>query len=173
VWQGTGYRPLPDADAARRLFDFAAAPWPEAAPPVFCWGAHVAAGTDRPGGTGDRPGAAGERLVGAVVAERAERAVMLYGPVIEVDTPLGGGEMVDALDVAAQLVAAAVDHATALGVETIFARPQGLDRIWIRHGFLPVPEGALPAALGSRQGVGLYAWHGGTALWTFRERPQD
>lgn len=173
MWQGTGYRPLPDADAARRLFDFAAAPWPDAAPPLFCWGAHVAVGT------GDRSVPAGERLVGAVVAERAERAVMLYGPVIEVDTPLDGGELlggsqsIDALDVAAQLVAAAIDHATALGVETVFARPQGLDRIWIRHGFLPVPEGALPAALGSRPGVGLYAWRGGTALWTFRERPQD
>ena len=167
MWQGTGYRPLPDADAARRLFDFAAAPWPEAATPLFCWGAHVAAGT------GDRSVAAGERLVGAVVAERAERGVMLYGPVIEVDEPVGGGEVIDALEVAAQLVAAAIDHATALGVETVFARPQGLDRIWIRYGFLPVPEGALPAALGSRQGVGLYAWRGGTALWTFRERPQD
>jgi hypothetical protein len=75
--------------------------------------------------------------------------------------------------VAAQLVGAAIDHASALGVETVFARPQGLDRIWIRYGFLPVPEGALPAALGGRQGVGLYAWRGGTALWTFRERPQD
>ena len=174
MWQGTGYRPLPDADAARRLFDFAAAPWPETATPAFCWGAHVAGGT-------------GERLVGAVVAERAERAVMLYGPVIEVETPmggagvppggaempLGGGQRMDALEVAAQLVAAAIDHASALGVETVFARPQGLDRIWIRYGFLPVPEGALPAALGSRQGVGLYAWRGGTALWTFRERPQD
>ena len=159
VWQGTGYRPLPDAGPARRLFDFVATPWPETVTPALCWGAHVAAG-------------AGERLVGAVVAERAERAAMLYGPVIEVTPPVDGGEAVDALEVAAQLVAAAVDHASALGVETIFARPQGLDRIWIRYGFLPVPEGALPAALG-RQGVGLYAWRGGTALWTFRERPQD
>jgi hypothetical protein len=159
VWQGTGYRLLPDADAARPLFDFAAVPWPETATPAFCWGAHVAS-------------TAGERLVGAVVAERAERAAMLYGPVIEVDAPMGGQD-VDPLDVAAQLVAAAVDHAAALGVETIFARPQGLDRIWIRYGFLPVPEGALPEALGGRHGVGLYAWRGGTALWTFRERPQD
>ena len=157
VWQGTGYRPLPHADAARRLFDFAAAPWPETATPLFCWGAHVAAGT-------------GERLVGAVVAERAERAAMLYGPVIEVAPAKSGDEIVDALEVAAQLVAAALDHASALGVETVFARPQGLDRIWIRYGFLPVPEGALPPALGGRQGVGLYAWRGGTALWTFRER---
>jgi hypothetical protein len=245
VWQGTGFRPLPDADPARRLFDFAAVPWPEtfivagaaspdstvgglpkqgpgsvvagAASPdstvgglpkqgpgsvvagaarpdstvgglpkegpgsvAFCWGAHVAAAT-------------GERLVGAIVAERSERAVMLHGPVVAVEAPMVGGEnpvvgseipvvgseipvvgseIVDALEVAAQLVAAALDHAAALGIETVFARPQGLDRIWIRYGFIPVPEGALPAALGGRQGAGLYAWRGGTALWTFRERPQ-
>jgi hypothetical protein len=88
--------------------------------------------------------------------------VMLEGPVVGVETE-------DALEVAAQLVAAAIDHAQALGVETIFARPRGLDRIWIRYGFLPVPEGALPAALAGRERVGLYAWRGGTALWTFRE----
>jgi N-acetylglutamate synthase-like GNAT family acetyltransferase len=124
-------------------------PWPEGAT-AFCWGAHVADG-------------GGERLVGAIVAEPAERAVMLAGPVIAVDAE-------DALEVAAQLVTAAIDHAQALGVETVFARPQGLDRIWIRYGFLPVPESALPAALAGRERVGLYAWRGGTALWTFRER---
>jgi hypothetical protein len=150
VWQGVGYRPLPDPAVARRLFDFAAVPWPEAAAPAFCWGAHVA-------------GAGGEELVGAIVAESADRAVMLAGPVVAVETD-------DALEVAAQLVAAAIDHAQALGVEMIFTRPQGLDRIWIRYGFLPVPEGALPPALAGRERVGLYAWRGGTALWTFREK---
>ena len=152
VWQGVGYRPMPDTGAPRRLFDFAAVPWPGTSAPVFCWGAHVA-------------GASGERLVGSIVAEGADRAVMLFGPVIALETG-------DALEVAAQLVTAALDHATALGAETIFARPQGLDRIWIRYGFLPVPEGALPQALGGRERIGLYAWRGGTALWTFRERPQ-
>ena len=153
VWQGIGYRPLPDTARARPLFDFAAVPWPETAAPAFCWGAHAAQPT-------------GERLVAAVVAERAERALTLYGPVVAVDTA-------DPLEVAAQLVAAAVDHATALGVETIFARPQGLDRVWIRHGFIPVPETALPPALGGRLGAGLYAWRGGSALWTFREPARD
>jgi hypothetical protein len=153
VWQGVGYRPLPDAAVARRLFDFAAVSWPEGGAPAFAWGAYVA-------------GAGGEQLVGAVVAEPAERAVMLAGPVVAADRE-------DALEIAAQLVAAALDHAGALGAETIFARPQGLDRIWIRYGFLPVPEGALPAALAGRERVGLYAWRGGTALWTFRERPAE
>jgi hypothetical protein len=173
VWHGVGYRPLPETGAPRRLFDFAAVPWPETTAPDFCWGAHVA-------------GADGERLVGAVVAERADRAIMLFGPVIAVgredapvgreDAPVGREDATvkseDALEVAAQLVAAALDHATALGVETVFARPQGLDRVWIRYGFLPVPEGALPGALGGRERIGLYAWRGGTALWTFRERIQ-
>ena len=143
---------MPDTGTARPLFDFAAVPWPETSTPAFCWGAHVA-------------GASGERLVGAIVAEGADRALMFFGPVIALETE-------DALEVAAQLVAAALDHATALGAETIFARPQGLDRVWIRYGFLPVPEGALPQALGGRERIGLYAWRGGTALWTFRERPQ-
>ena len=152
MWQGVGYRPLPDTAAARRLFDFAAVAWPATSAAAFCWGAHVA-------------GADGERLVGAVVAEPAERAVMLDGPVVAVDAE-------DLLEIAAQLVAAAIDHATALGVETIFARPQGLDRIWIRYGFVPVPQGALPSSLGGRERVGLYAWRGGTALWTFREKTE-
>ena len=153
VWQGIGYRPLPDAAGARPLFDFAAVPWPETAAPAFCWGAHAAQQT-------------GDRLIAAVVAERAERALTLYGPVVAVDTA-------EALEVAAQLVAAAVDHATALGVETVFARPQGLDRVWIRYGFIPVPETALPPALSGRPGAGLYAWRGGSALWTFREPARD
>ena len=147
VWQGVGYRPRSDADTARPLFDFAAVPWPETTT-TFCWGAHVAA-------------ASGEHLVGALLAERVERTAMLHGPVVAVDVE-------DALEIAGQLVAAALDHASALGVETVFARPLGLDRVWIRHGFIPVPEGALPAALGRRERIGLYAWRGGTALWTFR-----
>ena len=75
----------------------------------------------------------------------------------------------DPLEVASQLLAAAIDHATALGAVTLFARPQGLDRVWIRFGFIPVPEVALPPALAGRAGAGLYAWRGGSALWTLRE----
>lgn len=153
AWQGVGYRPLPDATAARRLLDFAAVPWPETATPAFCWGAHVAT-------------AGVERLAAAIVAERLDNMAMLYGPVVDVDAP-------DALEIAAQLVSVALDHATALGLETVFARPQGLDRVWIRYGFIPLPESALPPALGSRQGAGLYAWRGGSALWTFRDPARD
>lgn len=148
VWQGVGYRPLTDVAAARPLFDFAALPWPDPRDVAFAWGAHVAEG-------------GGERLVGALVAEAAGRAMFLHGPVVR-DAP-------EPLEVAAQLVAAALDHASALGAETLYTRPQGLDRVWVRFGFIPLPESALPDAFAGRPGVGLYAWRGGSALWTFRE----
>lgn len=147
VWQGVGYRPLPDATSARRLFDFAAVPWPET-PLEFGWGAWTAASAD-------------EQLVGVVLAERGETVLMLHGPVV-----VGGP---DPREIAAQLVSAALDHGRAIGAGTIFARPQGLDRIWVRFGFIPVPENFLPAALAGRPETGLYAWRGGSALWTPRE----
>jgi hypothetical protein len=149
VWQGIGYRPLPDGAGARPLFDFAALSWPEPAKLVFAWGAFAAAPP-------------GERLVGAVLAERHERAVFLHGPVV------GAGEA-EPLEIAAHLVTAALDHASALASEVVFARPQGLDRVWVRFGFIPVPESTLPDALAGRAGAGLYAWRGGSALWTLRE----
>ena len=160
VWQGVGYRPLVDAGRARALFDFAAVPWPERL--AFAWGAFTS-------------GAGGERLVGAVAAERHATVAMLHGPVMAVaepGSPAGASAAdgtLDPLEAAAQLLGAAIDHATALGVNTLYARPQGLDRVWVRLGFIPVPEVALPAALTGRPGVGLYAWRGGSALWTLRE----
>jgi hypothetical protein len=45
--------------------------------------------------------------------------------------------------------------------------------VWIRYGFMPVPEVALPAALAGRAGIGLYAWRGNSALWTLREAAHD
>jgi hypothetical protein len=108
--------------------------------------------------------AGGERLVGAVTTERHASTALLHGPVVVTDD---GPD--DPLEVAGQLLAAALDHATALGVATLYARPQGLDRVWVRFGFIPVPEVALPAALAGRPGAGLYAWRGGSALWTLRE----
>ena len=149
VWQGVGYRPLADAERARALFDFAAIPWPERV--AFAWGAWMSA-------------AGGERMVGAVAAERHSTAVMLHGPVV-----VTGDGPDEPLEVAGQLLAAAIDHATALGGVTLYARPQGLDRVWVRFGFIPVPEVALPAVLAGRPGAGLYAWRGGSALWTLRE----
>ena len=151
VWQGIGYRPLPDAAAARPLFDFAAVPWPTL-DVALAWGAFTA-------------GARGETLVGALVAERSRTDALLHGPVVRTDADAPD----DPLEVAAQLVGAALDHATALGLVTLFARPAGLDRVWVRFGFIPVPEVTLPGPLSGRPGVGLYAWRGGSALWTLRE----
>lgn len=152
VWQGIGYRLLPDAAAARPLFDFAAVSWPAVPDIELAWGAFTAS-------------ARGETLVGALVSERSGTDALLHGPVIRTNT----GAPDDPLEVAAQLVGATLDHATALGLVTLFARPGGLDRVWVRSGFVPVPEVTLPNPLSGRPGVGLYAWRGGSALWTLRE----
>jgi hypothetical protein len=155
VWQGVGYRPLEDVERARVLFDYAATPWPERT--ALAWGAWTV-------------GPEGERLVGAVAAERHVRATMLHGPVVATEQlRRRDGEPADPLEIAGQLLGAAIDHATALGATTLYARPQGLDRVWVRFGFIPVPEVALPSALAGRPGAGLYAWRGGSALWTLRE----
>jgi hypothetical protein len=122
---------------------------------AFAWGAFA-------------PSADGETLAGALVAERAATTAMLY-VVVRVERDIA----TDPLEIAAQLVSAAIAHASALGVKTIYARPQGLDRVWIRYGFMPVPEVALPAALAGRAGIGLYAWRGNSALWTLREAAAD
>jgi hypothetical protein len=150
---------------------------------AFAWGAFA-------------PAAEGEHLVAALVAERATTTAFVYVVVGRVERPgRETSEIQDRdtaanpghetseiqnsdiathpLEIAAQLVAAAIDHATALGVKTIYARPQGLDRVWIRYGFMPVPEVALPAALAGRAGIGLYAWRGNSALWTLREAAHD
>ena len=134
---------------ARPLFDFAAVSWPATDDAAVAWGA-----TD-----------GGQRLIGAVIGERSGPAMLLHGPVVRAES--------EPLEIASQLVAAVVDHAVAAGVVTLFARPQSLDRIWVRFGFIPVPEGTLPPGLAGRPGSGLYAWRGGTALWTLREQPRD
>jgi hypothetical protein len=153
VWEDFTLRPLGDVMQARPLFDFAAMPWPDPESVAFGWGAS-AAGSDE--------------LVSALLAERAGRAVFLHGPLVRIDW-LG---TVDPLTLAARLLGPALEHAAALGADTAYARPQGLDRVWVRFGFIPVPESALPAAFARRPGGGLYGWRGGSALWTLRE-PAD
>jgi len=149
TWQDFQLRSLIDPTDARPLFDFAAVPWP----PDVLYGWSAARGDSLPSA--------------AVVAERGGRAVFLHGPIVKVDD-VGG----DPLHLAAELLRAALTHAAALGADTAFARPQGLDRVWVRFGFIPVPESALPAAFAGRPGAGLYGWRGGSALWSFRE-PRD
>ena len=124
-------------------------PWPEASGLAFGWGAFATA--------------SGAPLA-VVLVERAGRAVFLHGPVVAFE-----GHEQDPLQIAAQLLTAVIDHAAALGADTAFARPQGLDRVWIRSGFIPVRETALTAAFAGCPGAGLYGWRDGSALWTFRD----
>jgi hypothetical protein len=145
--QGLVYRPLDDAARVRSLFDYAALSWPRQARTLLAWGAF-------------QPASDGEELVGGVVAEQAGRSALLHGPVVVSNH--------EPLQIAAVLVSAILDHAVAAGVSTLFAQPQGLDRIWVRYGFIPLPEGTLPEGLSGRAGEGLYAWRGGSAVWSLR-----
>jgi hypothetical protein len=95
--------------------------------------------------------------------ERAGSTAMLHGPVV-VAPP--GTPSEDVLGVAADLTAEALALAPSAGIETVFARPQSLDRLWVRTGFIPVPEAELPRPLRGRPGLGLFGWRGGTALWS-------
>jgi hypothetical protein len=104
-------------------------------------------------------------MVGALLLEKKGAAGMLHGPVV-VSTQ---GASWEPFEIAAGLLAAVMPQATGSGVETLFARPQGLDRVWVRFGFIPVPEAYLPPAFKGRPGSGLFAWRGGTALWSTRK----
>jgi len=137
---------LPPWAAALSLFSFAGAWAPSAESADRGWGALD-----------------GERLCGALLAERAGTSAMLHGPVV-VAAPDAPPEL--ALDIADHLVTDALSDAQANKIESVFARPQGLDRIWVRSGFIPVPEAELPLALRHVPGLGLFGWRGGTALWS-------
>jgi hypothetical protein len=140
--------PLGPPDELRRLFDFAGAWAPPPSPGEAAWGARLEG-----------------RLIGGILLERRGAAGLLHGPVVVL-----GQEGGDPLEIAARLVATLLSQA---GVETLFARPQGLDRVWVRFGFIPVPEADLPPALKGRPGSGLFAWRGGTALWSSRRREAE
>ncbi len=133
-------------ESALSLFGFAGGWAPLAADVASGWGAW-----------------AGDELCGALLAERASSSMMLHGPVVVVSQE---APPAIALDIANHLVADALSLAEADKIETVFTRPQGLDRIWVRSGFIPVPEVELPSALRQRPGVGLFGWRGGTALWS-------
>jgi len=140
------YRPLAAPwEAALELFRFTGAPTPVGFD--VGWGAW----------------SEDERLAGALLMERAGATAMLYGPVVVAPAGMSAEDM---LAVAGELAARGLAYAPSAGVETVFTRPQGLDRVWVRHGFIPVPEAELPKELRGRPGVGLFGWRGGTALWS-------
>src|SRR4029450_9153909 len=68
-------------------------------------------------------------------------------------------------DIAVQLLEPALSLSEAQGIDRLYTRPQGLDRIWVRTGFIPIPEADLPEALRGRPGLGHFGWRGGTAIW--------
>ncbi len=137
TWQGVTFRPC-QAGAAevRNLFEYAGAWIPEPAPDELAWEAE-----------------AGGRLVGGLLVERRGAHGFVHGPVV-VESPAG----VEPLEVADQLLAPLLAAAAATPLDTLFTRPQGLDRLWVRRGFVPVPEAALPPGLRDRPGIGLFAW---------------
>jgi hypothetical protein len=131
------YRPCQSgAPAVRRLFQFAGAFAPGPDPGELAWEAEAAG-----------------RIVGGVLCERHGAQAFIHGPVV-VDPPPGA----EPIEVAAQLVAPLVDAAHAIPLDALFARPQGLDRVWVRLGFVPMPEAFLPSALRGRPGSGLHVW---------------
>lgn len=141
---------------ARRLFAYRAAWAPPPSPEEMGWGAWLNV-------AGEAENAASARqMVATLLVQRSRTAGMIHGPVVV--------ESEDPLEVAADLLASALPHVTAAGLETLFARPQGLDRVWVRFGFIPVPEAELPAAFKGCPGAGLFAWRGGSALWSSRRR---
>ena len=146
-WSDLAYRSLEAPwSEALELFSFAGAWAPPPGSVESGWGAWD-----------------GSRLLGALLVEPAGPAAMLHGPVVVAPSDAPPEQ---ALDAAARLVAEGLGQAQAAGIATVFARPQGLDRIWVRSGFIPVPEAELPAGFRGRPGLGLFGWRGGTALWS-------
>jgi len=141
------------ANEARRLFDYVGAWAPPPSKGELAWGARTGKDAD-------------QRLIGAVLLERKGAAGMVFGPVVVLAPE---GPATDPVEIASLLIGTLLPQATALGVETLFARPQGLDRVWVRFGFIPVPEAELLSSFKGRPGAGLFAWRGGTALWSARK----
>jgi len=137
TWQGVVYQPCQGgAPDVRQLFQFAGAFVPDLAPGEIAWEAR-----------------AGDRIVGGILCERRGAHGFIHGPVV-VDPPEGA----EPIEVAAQLVSALVDLAASLPLDSLFTRPQGLDRVWVRLGFVPMPEAFVPADLRGRPGTGLHVW---------------
>jgi hypothetical protein len=153
-WEGLAFRPLGEPGReARELFGFVGAWAPPSGDVVAGWGAWH-----------------DDALVGAVLVERAGLMAMIHGPAVA-SPP--GADPESAVDAAADLVAQTLAWAQTEKVETLFARPQSLDRVWVRFGFIPVPEVELPAELKGRPGIGLFGWRGGSALWSAVGRGRD
>ena len=188
--EGLTYRPIPGPDReVRALFGFVGAWAPPDSAVESGWGAWAG---DRLVGALllEKSGSAG-MLHGPVVvapgrespanAEAPAAPRTTRGAAADAGPPAAAGsapeDMVaaaddalaaanEAIEIAARLLADALEHAGKRGIDTVFTRPQGLDPVWVRLGFIPVPEVELPRGLRDRPGVGLFAWRGGSALWS-------
>ena len=153
-WEGLAFRPLEDPGReARELFAFVGAWAPPSDDVRAGWGAWHE-----------------DALVGALLLERGGRTVLLHGPAVASPPGVDSESTVDA---AAGLVSLALAWAEGEKIETVFTRPQSLDRVWVRFGFIPVPEVELPRELKRRPGIGLFGWRGGSALWSAVGRGRD
>lgn len=99
-----------------------------------------------------------ESLVGALMVERCESTGMIHGPIVV--------NVADPLDAGVHLVSALLSHAHALRLSTLFTRPQGLDRVWVRFGFVPAADAMLPEPLKGQPGIGLFVWRESPGLLT-------
>src|SRR5260370_8421337 len=86
---------------------------------------------------------------------------MLLGPA---RAGTAGADTESAVEAAAQLVEQALVHAAAAKIDTVFVRPQGLDRVWVRLGFIPLPEPELTESFRGQPGIGLFGWRPASAL---------
>jgi len=146
VWQGIGYRPLPDAAMARPLFDFAAVHLARHRRHRLFVGRRDRRGRrerwSAPGRRAERPGGDAPR------ARRRQR-------------DRASGDRLAARRRRPR-------HATARGCRHPLHEPQSLDRVWVRFGFIRCRRarcrrssraGRAPASTPAR----------GRALWTLRE----
>jgi hypothetical protein len=192
-WEGLTYRPIPAPDReVRALFGFVGAWAPPDSAVDSAWGAWagdrlvgallleksgsagmlhgpvvVAPGREVPAEPEPAPSRKARRKVADADAPAAAPAAGTPAPadaLLAANDDLAAAE--EAIDVAARLLADALEHAGKRGISTVFTRPQGLDPVWVRLGFIPVPEVELPRDLRSRPGLGLFAWRGGSALWS-------
>ena len=106
----------------------------------------------------------GERLVGALLMERAGGAAMLHGPVVV--APARHARR-GRLGVAADLTARGARPSPLPAASRPSSRARRASTgSGCAHGFIPVPEAELPRPLRGRPGIGLFGWRGGTALWS-------
>ena len=196
LWEGLTYRPIPAPDReVRELFGFVGAWAPPDSAVDSGWGAWAgdrlvgALLLEKSGSAGMLHGPVvvepGRQLTVDAAEPAPPRKARRSGrdpvePARHVAAPADAPAPADALaaaddqlaaaaeaiDVAAHLLADALEHAGTRGIDTVFTRPQGLDPVWVRLGFIPVPEVELPRGLRGRPGVGLFAWRGGSALWS-------